>query len=242
MQKPTNQKQPTLDQSELANQPNHHQENEQERPENQKQSIVLIGDSVIKDIIPEKISARKVHKFCYPGKTAKEIASDIQTINIRDLASYVIIHAGTNNLPEQPSSTCLEHIQNLCLTVKSKFGNAKIGISGITLREDIHLNDKIQEVNNGIKEMCKKCKYTFIDNSNIKSNSLNRSKLYLNTKGSALLASGFIKFLRGGRSFGSPRSNQFHARNFRPEKTLRQMQDIIRIVVGHPNLWRGKTW
>ena len=32
MQKPKNQKQPTLDQSELANQPNHHQEIEQERP------------------------------------------------------------------------------------------------------------------------------------------------------------------------------------------------------------------
>ena len=174
MQKPTNQKQPTLGQSELTNQPNNHQKIEQEKPENQKQSIVLIGDSVIKDIIPEKMSARKVHKFCYPGKTANEIASDIQTINIRDSPSYVIIHAGTNNLPEQPSSMCLEHIENLCLTVKSKFGNAKIGISEITLREDIHLNDKIKEVNNGMKEMRKKCKHTFIDNSNIKSTRSNQ--------------------------------------------------------------------
>ena len=91
-----------------------------------------------------------------------------------------------------------EHIENLCLTVKSKFANAKIGVSGITLREDVQVNNKIQEVNNGIKEMCKKRNYTFIDNSNIKSNSLNRSKLNLNTRGSALLASGLIKFLRGG--------------------------------------------
>ena len=90
-----------------------------------------------------------------------------------------------------------EHIENLCLTVKSKFANAKIGVSGITLREDVQVNNKIQEVNNGIKEMCKKRNYTFIDNSNIKSNSLNRSKLHLNTRGSALLASGLIKFLRG---------------------------------------------
>ena len=163
------------------------------------------------------MSERKVHKFCYPGKTANAIASDIQTTNIRDSPSYVIVHAGTNNLPEQPSSTCLGHIENLCLTVKSKFGNAKIGISGITLREDIHLIDNVQKVNNGIKEMCKKCKYTFIDDSKIKSNSLKSSKLNLNTKGSALLASGFINFLWGGRSFGSPRSNQFHAGSFRPE-------------------------
>jgi hypothetical protein len=90
----------------------------------------------------------------------------------------------------------MEHIENLCLTVKSKFANAKIGVSGITLREDVQVNNKIQEVNNGIKEMCKKRNYTFIDNSNIKSNSLNRSKLHLNTRGSALLASGLIKFLK----------------------------------------------
>ena len=121
----------------------------------------------------------------------------------------------------------MEHIENLCLTVKSKFANAKIGVSGITLREDVQVDNKIQEVNNGIKEMCKKRNYTFIDNSNIKSNSLNRSKLHLNTRGSALLASGLIKFLRegggGGRSFKSSRSSQYHARNFRPEETLRQM-------------------
>ena len=120
MQKPINQKQPTLDQSEQANQPNHHQEIEQEWPENQEQSIVLIGDSVIKDIIPEKMSARKVQKFCHPGKTANEIPSDIQTINIRDSPSYVIIHAGTNNLPEQPSSACLEHLEKFRFNSKKQ--------------------------------------------------------------------------------------------------------------------------
>ena len=123
--------------------------------------------------------------------------------------------------------------------------NAKIGVSGITLREAVQVGNKIQEVNNGIKEMCKKRNYIFIDNSNIKSNSLNRSKLHLNTRGSALLASGLIKFLRGGgggRSFKSSRSSQYHAGNFRPEETLRQMQDIIRMVAMQPNLWREKTW
>ena len=144
------------------------------------------------------MSARKVHKFCYPRKTANEIALEVQNIDIHESPSHVIIHAGTNNLPEESGSVCMEHIENLCLTVKSKFANAKIGVSGITLREDVQVDNKIQEVNNGIKEMCKKRNYTFINNSNIKSDSLNRSKLLLNIRGSALLASGLIKFLRGG--------------------------------------------
>jgi hypothetical protein len=49
-------------------------------------------------------------------------------------------------------------------------------------------------------------------------------------------------FKGGGRSFRSSRSSQYHAGNFRPEETLRQMQDIIRMVAMQPNLWRGKTW
>ena len=72
-------------------------------------------------------------------------------------------------------------------------------MSSIIVRDDISVNDKIQEVNEGIKELCRNRNYSFIDNSNIKLNALNGSKLHLiNTRGSAaLLASRFIKFLRG---------------------------------------------
>ena len=86
-----------------------------------------------------------------------------------------------------------------------KFPNAKVGISGITIRNDIESSGKMADVNNKIKEMCIRHNYTFIDLKNINGSCLNGSKLHLNAKGSALLAVDFINFLRGGEgSFQQP--------------------------------------
>ncbi len=119
---------------------------------------------------------------------------------------------------------CIVSIENLCSSVQNKFVNAKIGVSSIIVRDDISVNDKIQEVNEGIKELCRNRNYSFIDNSNIKLNALS----YSNTRGSALLASRFIKFLRGELSPGP--SNQLRTENFRLKETLRQMQNLIRSI------------
>jgi hypothetical protein len=195
---------------------------------NHQNSIVLIGDSMIKNIIPEKMTQRKVYKYTYSGKTADQIASEVENINLHETPSHVIIHAGTNDLSLDSSNDCIVSIENLCSSVQNKFVNAKIGVSSIIVRDDISVNDKIQEVNEGIKELCRNHNYSFIDNSNIKLNALNGSKLHLNTRGSALLASRFIKFLRGELSPGP--SNQLRTENFRLKETLRQMQNLIRSI------------
>ena len=195
---------------------------------NHQNSIILIGDSMIKNIIAEKITQRKVYKYTYSGKTADQIASEVENINLHEAPSHVIIHAGTNDLSLDSSNDCIHSIENLCLSVQNKFANAKIGVSSIIVRDDVSVNDKIQEVNEGIKESCRNRNYSFIDNSNIKLNALNGSKLHLNTRGSALLASRFIKFLRGELSPGP--SNQYRTENFRLKETLRQMQNLIRRI------------
>ena len=42
--------------------------------------IVIIGDSIIKHIIPKKISSRNVTKITFPGKTADEISNQLDQI------------------------------------------------------------------------------------------------------------------------------------------------------------------
>ena len=54
-------------------------------------------------------------------------------------------------------------------------------------------NTKVKEVN---KEL-EKLRFKFIDNKNIDNSCLNSSSLHLNLKGSAFLATNFIKFIRG---------------------------------------------
>ena len=38
-----------------------------------RQSVVLIGDSIIKNILPQKLTWKKVYKYTYPGKTIEKI-------------------------------------------------------------------------------------------------------------------------------------------------------------------------
>ena len=61
----------------------------------------------------------------------------------------------------------------------------------IVLPSVIHQND--EDVENGINDLCKEEGMRFIDESNIKSSPLNRSKLHLSKSGTALLTKHFAK-------------------------------------------------
>jgi hypothetical protein len=163
-------------------------------------SILLIGDSIIKNIHPRKLSRRKVNKRTFPGKTAEEIISEVKNIK-SDPPSHIILHAGTNNLPVDNPNVCIKKIESLAMNINKKFPNSTIGISSITLRRDLNLEEQVAKVNDGLQVFCTKNEFKFIDNRNLDSSCLNGSLLHLNAKGSAYLAANFIKFLRGNTSF-----------------------------------------
>ena len=187
--------------------------NEESLPSEQ-QPIVIIGDSIIRHINPQKVSSKTVQKYIFPGKTADEISNQIDSMKTRIHPSHVIIHAGTNDIPVQNSNECTTNIEKLAGKAKSKFPNAKIGLSGITLRQDVDVNDKINQTNENIRNLCTEQGYTFIDNGNIDPSGLNNSKLNLNAKGTTYLAVNFIKFIRykklNGFSNSRRQSEIFH--------------------------------
>ena len=197
------------------------------RTRESEQDIVIIGDSIIKHISPTKLSKRKVHKFAYPGKTASDINNELSTINIHSTPSHVIVHVGTNNIPLQSADECTKDIEKLIAGVKQRFPNSKIGISGITMRQDVDLASKIFKVNEKIKSITPKYDVTFIDNSSLDKTSLNGSKLHLNAKGSAILASHFISFIKGGQSLRhSPKRSR---RDFQMD-TMNQLQELLKLI------------
>jgi hypothetical protein len=159
--------------------------------------IILIGDSIIKGINPRKISKRQIIKHTFPGKTAEEVKPEINTIPSETAPSHVIIHAGTNNLPTNSVRETVKHIEELANCVKQRFPSSQIGLSSITIRNDIDLSTKVMDVNKKIEEFCNNMGFEFIDNQNIDNSCLNGSNLHLNSKGSAYLAVNFIKFIRG---------------------------------------------
>ncbi|CAB3995251.1 Hypothetical predicted protein [Paramuricea clavata] len=97
-----------------------------------------------------------------------------------------LFHAGTNNIPSQSVDECINDIEKLIVGLKEKFPNSKIGISGITTRQEIDSTSKVNEVNEKIKAISLKHSVKFIDNSSLDETSLNSSKLHLNSKGTAI--------------------------------------------------------
>ena len=87
----------------------------------------------------------------------------------------------------------MKKIESLVLKTKSKFPDSKIGISGITMRQDIEVGQNIKQVNKKLKDLSKNHNVSFIDNSSINNTCLNGGKLHLNPKGSAFLATNFIR-------------------------------------------------
>ena len=189
-----------------------------------KPNILLIGDSMIKDINPHKLSKSSVRKLTYPGKRAEEIADQIESAHVHSPPTEVIIHVGTNNLITDSSRECFDHIQSLISNIKKRFNGIRIGISSLIMREDIDITSKIKETNELLKDLCLKEGYTYIENMNIDATCLNGSKLYLNSKGSALLAVHFIKFLRGR----NPRSSIGDFPN-----GLRKLGELLNMIMPH---------
>ena len=71
----------------------------------------------------------------------------------------------------------------------------EIILSSVIHRDDQDLEDEINKLNKKLENLCKGKGMRFIDNSNIKSSSLNRSKLHLNKSGTALLTKHFAKIV-----------------------------------------------
>ena len=196
---------------------------QKENQSENKPNIAIVGDSMIKNINPRKLSRKRVNKFTFPGKRAKEIASEVKNINVQLHPTHVIIHAGTNNLPTDTGDQCIKNIKGLCSSIKEKFPKAKLGVSSIILRKDIEVSSKMYQVNEDLKRLCNESGFSFIDNSIIDESGLNNSNLHLSAKGSALLATRFITFLNPDKQLNKqPVGNHVSSENF--------LRDLLNLV------------
>ena len=189
--------------------------------------VIVIGDSIIKNIQPRKLTKKKVHKYTFPGKTADEIEKEINLDSLKAIPSHVIIHAGTNNLPTESVTVCANKIEKLAAKVKNQFPYSKIGLSGLTVRHDIDVSKKIVDVNKELGLICTKLNISFIDNSTIDDTCLNKSRLHLNEKGSAILAVHFITFLRGDRASLTPKKQRHE--DFQ-QSAIQKLGELLKMI------------
>ena len=105
----------------------------------------------------------------------------------------MVIYSGTNDLTYKVNT--LQKTINVINAVEENDVNNEIEmvLSSFIHRDDQDLEDEINKLNKKLENLCKGKGMRFIDNSNIKSSSVNRSKLHLNKSGTALLTKHFAK-------------------------------------------------
>ena len=107
----------------------------------------------------------------------------------------IIIHTSTNDIQNKVST--LQKVRKVITTIKEIDVNNEIQIafSSVIHRNDKDFEEEIKEVNRKLENLCKGKGIKFINN-NIDGSCLNRSKLYLNKSGTALLVKNFSQALK----------------------------------------------
>ena len=107
----------------------------------------------------------------------------------------MVICSGSNDIANKVN--ILQKIRKVIKAVIENYVSDEIVIilSSVIHRDDQDIEDEINELNKKLENLCKGKSVRSIDNSNIKSSSLNRSKLHLNKNGAALLIKIFAKIV-----------------------------------------------
>ena len=191
----------------------------------QEIDTLIVGDSIIKDIKPSLMSASNtIRKQCLRGAKVEGCTTGV------DFSCYrcnkaVIVHLGTNNITTDDSpQTIASKIAEVGKEIQRKTQAPRIIISGIIPRNDKRVGSKIVDTNNELRSMCVQMKWRFVNNDRLNESCLNGSKLHLNNKGSAYLATNFLKALNTStaskhntRDTRRPKDNY---QNFRKTKAL----------------------
>ena len=158
-----------------------------------KKEVFIIGDSMIKHLNGREVSRNNSVKVrSHPGATADDF-NDYVRPTVRKKPNLIIIHNGTNDI--QNNLNTPQKIRKVISSIKGydTDDNIKIALSTIIHQRDHDFKDKINETNRKVENLRKGKGIIFINNSNIDSTCLNRSKLHLNKSGTSLLIKNFSK-------------------------------------------------
>ena len=138
-----------------------------------KKEVFIIGDSMIKYVNGREVSRNNSVKVrSHPGATADDFIDYVRPI-ARKKPNLIIIHTGTNDI--QNNLNTLQKMRKVISFIKEYDTDDNIALSSIIRRCDHDFEDKINETNRKLENLCKGKGMIFINNSNIDSTCLNKS-------------------------------------------------------------------
>ena len=156
-----------------------------------KKTVVIAGDSMVKNVIGPKLSNVGSDHFYvvkpFPGVTVEDMNDFIKPL-VRKRPDKLTLHIGTNNLKSLPAKAVADSIVNLMNTIKDSSPDTVVGVSALVVRNDNQeLAGKVKQVNNFLRNPCKHLQISYLENANINSSHLNSRGLHLNYVGSSIL-------------------------------------------------------
>ena len=145
-----------------------------------KKEVFIIGDSMIKFVNGQNFSRNDSVKVRgHPGATTDHFIDYVRP-TVRKKPNLIILHSETNDIHNNVNT--LQKIRKVISSIKEydTDDNIKIALSSIIHRSGHDFEDKINETNRKLENLWKGKGIIFINNSNIDSTCLNRSKLHLN--------------------------------------------------------------
>ena len=169
-------------------------------PSKTKKSVFILGDSMVKKVNGFYLTKDIKHKFLVKVRSFSSAKTrcmyDHAKPTIREVnPEHIILHVGTNDLnSEETASQISNSIIDLANSLKNETNS--IHVSLIVPRND-NSNNKVNEVNNRLINMCEQRNIKIINHSDTidRSRHLNESHLHLNRYGTVEFAKNFQNFL-----------------------------------------------
>ena len=165
------------------------------RNNSSKQTVAIIGDSIIKQLDEKKLLNREknVTVPAFSGATTDDIKDYCKPIAKRR-PDICIVHTGTNDLKDNYELSIDENIVNVKEIRESISPGTKTLISTLVNRYDSEeLHQKALRVNDKLKQLLPA--YDLIDDGNLDQSCVNNYGLHLSRKGTIHLACNFKQIL-----------------------------------------------
>ena len=148
---------------------------------------IIVGDSMIKGLRPDKISKSVKHKTqikSFPGATVEDLNDYIKP-SLKRKPKNIILQVGTNDLKRKSAKDIATNIDKLCKSIKSDHPQMSVSVSEIIHREDNQeLMKKVMAVNKELFGYSEQKRFYLIRNENADKNKLNLYGLHQNKQGS----------------------------------------------------------
>ena len=158
----------------------------------------IVGDSMLNELDERKMKKGNgnVKVRAHPGAIATNMLDYLKPIS-RKQPSHLKLHAGTNNIKSQTPVEILGNFERVKDMIANNSPETRLVISSLLLRNDnIELNSKIRSLNESLRKFCVDNDMTYVDNTNIGVEALQKGGLHLNRTGTIHLGMNFKQCMK----------------------------------------------